>query len=234
MTNLFNPIILISKIGVAFYTGSWTTPPKDQLSSTIWWKLVIQRQRRLTQNQQYKVGLFGDSITAPLGNSLGQEIFNFAITAMSTRSLVEQLKVLMDSQVKCETAIVAIGSNDAWYDINDEIFVQLMKEAVYLLQLMGATKIVILPAFYSSVAAAKNPFLAGTLARVEEINALLRQVAVTENVEFADKEIEVLFENKAMKANFTVDGVHLNSLGLRAYRQVLLELISTIAIRAES
>jgi lysophospholipase L1-like esterase len=224
---LFNPIILVSRIGVFLYTGSLKIPPKDQLSSTIWWKLAIQRQRRLTQNQQYKVGLFGDSITAPLGNGLGQEVFNFAITAMSTRSLVEQLKVLVDAQVKCATSIVAIGTNDAWYDINDETFVQLMKEAVYLLRLMGSTKIVIFPAFYSSVAAAKNPFLAGTLVRVEEINGLLRQVAVTENVYLADKEIQVLFENKAMRANFTRDGVHLNSFGLKVYRQVLLELIST-------
>lgn len=225
--NLFNPIILASKIGVFFYTGSLKTPPKDQLSSTIWWKLVVQRQRRLTQNQQYKVGLFGDSITAPLGNSFGPQIFNFAITAMSTRSLVEQLKVLADAQVKCAMAIVAISTNDAWYDINDETFVQLTKEAVYLLRLLGATKIVILPAVYSTAEAAKNPFRAGTLARVEEINALLRQVTVTENVYFADKEIKVLFENKAMKANFTGDGVHLNSLGLEVYKQVLLGLIST-------
>ena len=210
---LFNPIILIAKIGVALYTGSLKTPPRDQLSSTIWWRLVIQRQRKQTQNQQYKVGLFGDSITAPLGNSLDQGIFNFAITAMSTRSLVEQLKVLVDSQVKCATAIVAIGTNDAWYDINNETFVQLMKAAIGLLRLMGAMQIVLLPAFYSSVAAAKNPLLAGTLARVEEINTLLRQVAATENVYFADKEIQALFENKAMKANFTRDGVHLNSFG---------------------
>ncbi len=225
--NLFNPIILVSKVGVAFYTGSLKNPPRDQLSSTIWWKLAIQRQRRLTQNQQYKVGLFGDSITAPLGNGFGQQIFNFAITAMSTRSLVEQLKVLVDAQVKCATVIVAIGTNDAWYDINDETFVQLMKAAVDLLRLMAPTKIVIIPAFYSSVAATKNPFQAGTLARVEEISALLREVAVTENVYLADKEIQVLFENKALKANFTGDGVHLNSIGLKVYRQVLLELIST-------
>ena len=227
MTNLFNPIILISKIGVAFYTGSLQHPPIDQLSSTIWWKISIQRQRRLIQNQQYKVGLFGDSITAPLGNSFGQENFNFAITAMSTRSLIEQLKVLVDSQVKCAMAVVAIGTNDAWYSIDDETFMQLMKEVVYLLQLIGTMRIVIIPAFYSTVAAANNPFLAGTLARVEEINALLRQVAVTENIYFADKEIQVLFENKALKANFTVDGVHLNSLGLRVYRQILLDIIST-------
>ncbi len=225
--NLFNPIIIISKIVVFLYTGSLQIPPKDQLSSTIWWKLVIQRQKRLTQNQQYKVGLFGDSITSPLGNSLGKHIFNFAITAMSTRSLVEQLKVLVDSQVTCATAIVAIGTNDAWYDISNATFVQLKREVTHLLRLMGAKQIVLLPVFYSSVAASENPFRAATLARVEEINALLRQVAVIENVYLADKEIQVLFEDKAIKANFTSDGVHLNPSGLEVYKQVLLELIST-------
>ena len=228
MMSLINPINLIAKIGVALYTGSRKIPPQDQLSSTIWWRLIIQRQRKQTQNQQYKVGLFGDSITAPLKNSFGQGIFNFAITAMSTISLVQQLKVLVDSQVKCATAIVAIGTNDAWYDINEETFVKSMKAAIGLLRLMGATQIILLPAFYSSVAAAKNPFQAGTLARVEEINTLLRQVAVTENLYLADKEIQAFFENKVMKAKLTRDGVHLNSFGLKIYKQVLLELISKL------
>ena len=227
--NLFNPIIIISKIVVFFYTGSLKTPPKDQLSSTIWWKLVIQHQKRLTQNQQYKVGLFGDSITSPLGNSLGSHVFNFAITAMSTRSLVEQLKVLVDSQVTCTTAIVAIGTNDAWYDISGTTFVQLMKKAIHLLRLMGTKQIVLLPVFYSSVAASENPFRAAPLTRVEEINALLHQVADIENLYLADKEIEVLFDSKAIKANYTRDGVHLNSSGLKAYKQVLLKLINTRA-----
>jgi len=223
--NRFNPIVQISKIVIWLYTGSLKTPPRDQLSSTIWWQLIIRRQRKLTQNQHYKVCLFGDSITSPLGNSLGSHTFNFAITAMSTRSLIEQLKVLVASQVKCETAIVAIGTNDAWYDINDETFVQLMKQATSLLRLMGATHIILIPAFYSSVAASKNPFRAGTLARIEEINALLYSVAVTENLYLA-REIQILFENKAMKANFTGDGVHLNFSGLKVYKQVILELIS--------
>ena len=227
--NLFNPIIIISKIIVFVYTGSLQTPPKDQLSSTIWWKLVIQRQKRLTQNQQYKVCLFGDSITSPIGNSLGKHVFNFAITATSTRSLVEQLKVLVNSQVTCATAIVAIGTNDAWYEISGTTFVQLMTKATHLLRLMGAKQIVLLPVFYSSVAASENPFRAATLTRVEEINALLHQVADLENIYLADKEIEVLFEGKAIKANFTTDGVHLNSSGLKVYKQVLLELISTRA-----
>ncbi|MBV9387841.1 MAG: hypothetical protein JOZ78_15570 [Chroococcidiopsidaceae cyanobacterium CP_BM_ER_R8_30] len=227
--NFLNPIVIVSKFVVFLYTGSLKTPPKDRLGSTVWWKLLVHRQRKLVRNQQYEAGLFGDSITSPLKDSLGKHVFNFAITAMSTRSLVEQLKVLVDSQVKCITAIVAIGTNDAWYDIDDATFTQLMKEAVYLLRQMGATRIVILPAFYSSVAASKNPFRAGTLARVEEVNTLLHQVVVTENLYFADKEVQVLFENKAMKANFTNDGVHLNSSGLKVYKQILQELVKNRA-----
>jgi len=73
--NRFNPIVQISKIVIWLYTGSLKTPPRDQLSSTIWWQLIIRRQRKLTQNQHYKVCLFGDSITSPLGNSLGRAWF---------------------------------------------------------------------------------------------------------------------------------------------------------------
>ncbi len=222
-----NPVIIVSKSVVFLYTASFKFPPKDRLSSTIWWRRVIRNQIRLTQNQQYNVGLFGDSMTSPLKNSLGQDTFNFAITAMSTRSLVEQLEVLVNSQVKLQTAIVAIGTNDAWYDINDETFVELMKQAAYLLRLMAAKHIVLLPAFYSSAAAANNPFRAGTVARIEEINELLRQVAVAEKLYFASREMQVLFENQVLKANYTTDGVHLNASGLETYRQILLQLIDT-------
>ena len=225
--NPLNPIVIVSKFVVFLYTGSLKTPPKDRLSSTVWWKLLVHRQKKLVENQHYEAVLFGDSITSPLGNSLGEHLFNFAITAMSTRSLIKQLKVLVDSQVKCATAIIAIGTNDAWYDIRDVTFIRLMKKATRLLRLMGATKIVIIPAFYSSVAASKNPFRAGTIARVEKVSALLRQVAITENLYFAEKEIQVLFQNKALKANFTDDGVHLNFSGLKVYKQILQELIST-------
>lgn len=223
--NSLNPIVIVSKFVVFLYTGSLKTPPKDRLSSTVWWKLLVHRQRKLVEKQCYEAGLFGDSLTSPLGNSLGKHIFNFAITAMSSRSLVKQLKVLVDSQVKFATAIIAIGTNDAFYDIRDVTFIRLMKRATRFLRLMGVSKIVVIPAFYSSVAASKNPFRAGTIARVEEVNTLLHQVAVTENLYFADKEIQVFFQDKALKANFTDDGVHFNPSGLKVYRQILQELI---------
>lgn len=222
-----NPVVIVSKSVVFLYTASFKFPPKDRLSSTIWWRRLVRYQVRLTQNQQYDVGLFGDSMTSPLKNSLGRDTFNFAITAMSTRSLVEQLEILVNSQVKLQTAIVAIGTNDAWYDIDDTTFVELIKQAADLLRLMGSQQIILLPAFYSSAAAANNPFRAGTVARIEEINQLLHQVAVTEKLYFANREMQVLFENQVLKVNYTTDGVHLNASGLERYRQILLKLIDT-------
>lgn len=225
MFTRLNPLTLVSRLSVALYTGSWKIPPKDRLSSTFWWKRVIERQIRLSRGKYYQVCLLGDSITAPLKNSLGETVFNFALPAMSVVSLVEQLRILGRAHVKCSQAIVAIGTNDAWYEINDKIFLTKLKESIYLLRLMKATQIILIPAFYSSRAASQNPYRAGSITRIEEINELLRKVAISEGVIFAGDAVQVFFEQQALKSNLTSDGIHLNTQGLNLYREVLLELL---------
>ena len=218
--------LAVYKTVLAFYTGSLLIPPKDNLSSTTWWQLAVRRQVRRTRGQQYEVCLFGDSISAQLGNSLGQKIFNFALGGMSTISLCEQLKIL-SRQVKCTKAVIAVGANDAWYGIDDDLFVKKLQEAIALMRAMGAIEIILIPAFYSTVAASLDPLLAAPMPRVEEINALMRQVVATEEVSIAATEIQVLFEEQALKESFTKDGVHLNAAGLEAYNQALLKLLKT-------
>ncbi len=199
--------------------------PGDNLSSTPWWQDEVKNQVLITQTKKYNACLFGDSISSMLGNTLGNNNFNFSLSGMSTVSLIEQLKILNNAQVKCDRAIIAIGTNDAAYAIEDEPFVNNMKDIIAKVRQMGASRITLIPAFYSTLEASFNPGLAGTITRVEEINALIRQVAVSENVLVSVETIKPLFKEQELKSNLTIDGVHLNADGRDIYRKSLLKII---------
>jgi lysophospholipase L1-like esterase len=89
----------------------------------------------------------------------------------------------------------------------------------------GNQQIVLIPAFYSTVAASLDPSLAAPLKRVEEINALIEQVAVTEKVPVAAEGIQALYQDNVLKDHLTTDGDHLNAEGLEIYRQALFKII---------
>jgi lysophospholipase L1-like esterase len=209
------------------YPNSSEVPPKDNLSSTLLWQLEVQYQRLATQGKQYESCLFGDSITAELGNSLGDRTFNFALDGLSTISLVEQLKLLSPAHIKCQKTIIAIGGNDAWYGLSDELFSQNLKESIDLVRAMGTQQIVLIPAFYSTVKASFDPSIAAPLKRVEEINALIDKIATLEKIPLEREGIQPLYENNALKENLTTDGDHLNAEGLEIYRQALLKILSS-------
>ncbi|HLO49939.1 MAG TPA: SGNH/GDSL hydrolase family protein [Kamptonema sp.] len=200
---------------------------RDSVSSTLWWQIAVDNQMHLIKNQQYQGCIWGDSISSALGNSLGENNFNFAIGGMSSVSLLEQLKTLIPNNFKCEKAIVAIGTNDAMYGISDEAFVKNLKEAIALLHSMGTKQIILIPAFYSTVKASYEPNLAGTITRIDEINALICQVSASENVKIESEGIQALFKDRALNENLTIDGVHLNPKGLDIYREVLLKILDS-------
>ncbi len=200
--------------------------PTDTLASQDWWQDEVKNQVSVTKNNQYTACLFGDSISSGLGNTLGDKTFNFALSGMSTISQIQQLKSLTAAQVRCERAIIALGTNDADYRITEHRFIKNMKEIIATVKQMGATRIVMVPAFYSTVAASHDPSMAGPIDRVEEIKALIRQVAESEKVTISEEGIQPLFEGKALKENLTVDGVHLNADGKKIYRQALLKILS--------
>lgn len=221
--NLPEALDVLSK--ASFLASSDSMPPKDNLSSTIVWQLEVQYQVIATQNKQYQGCLFGDSITAELGTSLGDKNFNFALNGLSAISLVEQLQLLIPAQVKCDKAVIAIGGNDAWYGVSDELFVEKLKKAIALVRSLGTQQVFLIPAFYSTVAASLDPNLAAPLQRVEEINDLINQVAATEKIPVAAQGIQALYENNVLKDNLTTDGDHLNAAGLEIYRQALFNLL---------
>ncbi len=208
------------------YPDSSQVPPKDNLSSTLLWQLEVQYQKLATQGKQYEACLFGDSITAELGNTLGDRAFNFALNGLSTISLVEQLKLLIPANVKCQKTVIAIGGNDAWYQISDELFSKSLKEAIALARTMGTQQIFLIPAFYSTVAASLDPSSAAPLARVKAINVLIDSIAITEKVPVEAEGIQPLYQNNVLKDNLTTDGDHLNAAGLEIYRQALLKLLN--------
>ena len=223
--NLSEALELLDTSGL--YSSSSEAPPKDNLSSTALWQLEVQYQIFATQGKQYKACLFGDSITAELGNSMGEHIFNFALDGLSTISLVEQLKFLNTADVKCQKTVIAIGGNDAWYGMSDELFVKKLKEAIALVRRKGTQQIFLIPAFYSTVAASLDPSIAAPLKRVEEINTLIEQVATTEKVSVEAEGIQPLYQNNILKDNLTTDGDHLNAEGLEIYRQALFKIIKS-------
>ena len=206
--------------------ASMPHPPDDQLSKIPAWQTLVEYQEIVSQGQQYQGCLFGDSISSGLGNSLGEHRFNFAIGGMSTVSLVEQLQRLVARQVRCQTVVIAIGTNDAWYHIDKEPFKQNMTQILTLVRSLSAKHVYVLPAFYSTVAASQKPELAGSLQRVEEINTWLRDVADEQHVPLEVTALKPLFEQKVLKESFTTDGVHLNATGREIYRNALLQLLA--------
>lgn len=204
---------------------------KDSVTSALWWQLAVDNQMHLSQNKHYNGCVWGDSISSALGDSLGEQNFNFAIGGMSTVSLIEQLKILNSNHFHCDKAVVAIGTNDAMYGISDAAFVKNLKEVIALLRGMEIQKIVLIPAFYSTVAASYEPNMAGTITRVDEINALINQVAVSENVALEAEGIQALFKEHALNEELTIDGVHLNAKGLNIYRQVLSQILSPVGVK---
>jgi lysophospholipase L1-like esterase len=215
------------EIGSRLNLYSTEIPPKDNLSSTPLWQLEVQYQKFATQGKQYSACLFGDSVTAELGSTLGPETFNFALNGLSGISLVEQLKLLLPTKVKCEKAIIAIGGNDAWYGLSDQLFANKIQESISLVKSFGSKQIFLIPAFYSTDAAAKNPTISATNSKVEQINHVLNQVAVKENIPFESQELQSLNQNNALKDNLSSeDGAHLNNEGINIYRQALLKILS--------
>ncbi|MEH2079457.1 MAG: alpha/beta hydrolase [Nostoc sp.] len=206
-------------------SSSADAPPKDDVSSSPLGKIALQYQTLAAQDKQFSGCLFGDSISAGLGNTLGSGTFNFGLNGLSTISLLEQLKSLIPTKVKCEKAIIAIGGNDALYKISDELFSKNLQEAIALVRTMGTKEIFLIPAFYSTVAASSDPTVAAPLARIEQINVLINQVAETEKVPVAAAGLAPLYENNVLKENYTSDGDHLNAEGLKIYRQALLQIL---------
>jgi lysophospholipase L1-like esterase len=217
----------ISKlVGLANSSSSAAdAPPKDNVSSSPLGKIALQYQTLAAQDKQFSGCLFGDSISAGLGNTLGSGTFNFGLNGLSTISLLEQLKTLIPTKVKCEKAIIAVGGNDAWYGISDELFTKNLQEAIALIRTMGNKEIFLIPAFYSTVAASLDPTVAAPLPKVEQINVLINQVAEKEKVPVAAAGLAPLYENNVLKKNLTSDGDHLNAEGLKIYRQALLQLL---------
>lgn len=88
-------------------------------------------------------------------------------------------------------------------------------------------QIILIPAFYSTLAASYNPKSAGTIARVDEINVLIDRVSAAEKVTVESRGIQALFKEQALNADLTIDGVHLNAKGLDIYRKVLLNVLNS-------
>ena len=200
-------------------------PPKDEVSSSPLGQIALQYQILAAQDKQFSGCLFGDSVSAELGNTLGSGTFNFGLNGLSTISLLEQLKTLIPTKVKCEKAIIAIGGNDAWYGISDELFTKNLQEAIALTRTMGNKEIFLIPAFYSTVAGSSDPTISAPNSRVEQINALINKVAEIEKVPLAATGVAPLYENNVLKDNLSSDGDHLNAEGIKIYRQALLQIL---------
>ena len=197
----------------------------DKLGDLAWWRSKVKDQAQSSQRQRYKGCLFGDSISSGLGNTLGKDAANFAMGGLSTVSLLEQLKTLKAADVQCQNVMIAIGTNDALYAIRNDEFVSNLEQIILLTRSMGASQVTLTPAFYSTLEASRNPNVAGTIERVEEINALIREVADVENVALVDQGLEPLFNDRSLKAGLTSDGVHLNEDGKKIYKKVVVKVL---------
>jgi lysophospholipase L1-like esterase len=199
----------------------------DNLTKSSLWGATIQEQIRLSQGYTYRGCLFGDSISSGLGNCLGEGTFNFAIGGLSSISLIEQLKLLNGSGLRCEHAVIAIGTNDAMYGTQDRIFVENLTQILNLVRAMGSTRIALVAAFYATIAASRNPWQAGSNQRVAEINGLIQQVALAEEVPFILDALQPLFVGDTLNQEVTQDGVHFNEKGLKIFQQVVMDILNS-------
>ncbi|BCL37667.1 alpha/beta hydrolase [Nostoc sp. MS1] len=217
----------ILEIGNNLNLSPSETHPQDNLASTSSWQIQVKYQQLATQNKEFSTCLFGDSVTAELGNTLGKGTFNFALNGLSGISLAEQLKILITSKVRCRKVVIAIGGNDAWYGFSDEFFANKLQESISLVQELGADKIFLIPGFYSTIVASKNPKISATNARVKQINNVMQQVAIKNNLPYEMEAVEIFNQNDALKDSLSSeDGAHLNDEGVNIYRQALLKIIA--------
>lgn len=226
---LANRMGYLGRLFVVFNLNNPSGLPTDTLAFRPEWQNEVKSQLAIAQNQHYKVCLFGDSISSGLGY-LGEGSFNFAIAGMSSVSQLEQLKLLTVAKVKCETLLMALGTNDAAYRVTDGQFEKNMKAIVAQARTqMGVQKVAMIPAFYSTVEASHDPSLAGPLHRVNQINGLIVKIAAQEKTILMNDGLEGLFEGQALKQTLTTDGVHLNPDGVTIYRAALLKMLSRFA-----
>jgi lysophospholipase L1-like esterase len=197
----------------------------DNLTLSWLWRPTLQAQLQLSQGQTYKACLWGDSISQ--GIHLGEGTVNFTLGGLSSISLVEQLKLHQAAKIQCPHAILAIGTNDAMYGTPDQVFFQNLERAIALVRAMGNVRITLIAAFYATLPASQNPWLAGPNERIKEINHLIQQVAYKEQVEFVIDELQPLFDEDTLHLNVTHDGVHLNPHGQDILRQVMMKLLES-------
>jgi lysophospholipase L1-like esterase len=206
-------------------TMALQAPRPDNLSTYPWWTAQITLQAQQNQGQRYAACLFGDSISSGLGQTLGSNTVNFGTGGLSTVSLRTQLEILKKASVGCDRAVIAIGTNDAMYIISDTQFVINLRKSLDLVRSMGAQQIILVPAFYSTLAASENPMAAGPLARVDEINRLIYQVADEQGIPVAAEGLNALYEGNELREDLTFDGVHLNENGKTIYRDFLKQIL---------
>lgn len=231
------PFVRLFFLNVCFWltTAMWmgtlflaSTPQVrgDALTSSRWWQMKVREQAKLSQNRSYQGCLFGDSISSGLGKSFGDGTFNFAMGGLSSVSLLEQLKILKSYNVRCQQVIIAIGTNDAMNGTDDPTFLQNLNDTIALSRSMGATQITLVAAFYSTPQASRNPHLAGTNERIQEINNSIETVANEKHLPYVRAELEPLFDGHTLRSELTDDGVHLNYKGRQIYRQVILNIFN--------
>lgn len=201
------------------------TPPKDNLSASPIWQLGLEYFQLASKDRRFGGCLFGDSVSAELGNSLGENNFNFGFDGLSTISLVDQLNALIPQNLKCQKVVIAVGGNDAWYQMTDEAFRQKLVEAISLTRKMGTKKIYLVPAFYSTLATSKDPTVSASLDKVTQINHIINQVGAKEHIPVLTDAVAPLYINNALKDSLSSDGDHLNAEGLNIYRAALFQVL---------
>jgi lysophospholipase L1-like esterase len=111
------------------------------------------------------------------------------------------------------------------YVISDTQFVINLRKSLDLVRSMGAQEIILVPAFYSTLAASENPMAAGPLPRVDEINRLIDQVADEQGIPVISDGLNALYEGNELRSDLTFDGVHLNETGKIIYCDFLKRIL---------
>lgn len=204
-------------------------PEPDSLPQEAWWQDEVAFQAQLTQGQTLQQAIWGDSITAALGNTLGPERFNFALSGMTTMSLGPQMERLAPARV--QRGAIALGTNDADRQISPEQYREYLSQAIAQLKAWGCDRIDLLPPHYPTPGHLWRYGYPNALERIEQLKQILASLADGETVCYQADFFASLYpppdQGPHLRRELTTDGVHLNAPGRTLYRELLLQLWSS-------
>lgn len=206
---------LHSRLPVHSFQTTWSQS-RNQPTYQQWRKLLAQ-EASVAKSKASNVGvLLGDSLSLWFPNSHLPETrswLNQSISGDTTKGILRRLDDF--SQTRPRVVYIMAGVNDLKNGATDSEILSNLRQIVYRLrQTQPQAKVVmqsILPTRSLPVAPE----------RIQHLNQRLKTIANQQGAYYLDVYSSMVDTEGYLRANFTTDGLHLNSNGYQAWRSIL-------------